>query len=161
MDYLWSPWRMQYIQNHQETTGCALCNEEQRPDGPENLIACRGQWSFVILNRFPYTSGHLMVVPFQHVPDLESLEAPARAEIMELVTQATQVLRVVYHPDGFNIGANIGAAAGAGIAEHFHMHIVPRWAGDANFMTTLGQTRILPETLEDTYHRLKASWPQV
>ena len=161
MDYLWSPWRMQYIQNHQETTGCALCNEEQRPDGPENLIACRGQWSFVILNRFPYTSGHLMVVPFQHAPDLEALETPARAEIMELVTQATQVLRVVYRPDGFNIGANIGAAAGAGIAEHFHMHIVPRWAGDANFMTTLGQTRILPEALEDTYHRLVASWKQI
>jgi ATP adenylyltransferase len=118
----------------------------------------RGEHAFVILNRFPYTTGHLMVVPYGHQPSLDLLEAAVRAEMMELVNHTTQVLEKVYHPDGFNIGVNIGSAAGAGVSDHVHMHVVPRWVGDANFMSTLGETRVLPELLEDTYLRMVAAW---
>lgn len=159
MEYLWSPWRMAYIQNHQHQTGCVFCWAlEQKQDSPENLIIYRGKEAFVILNRYPYTSGHAMVVPNQHTQHLDVLQSSTRAEMMELLTQCTLVLRQVYHPDGFNIGANLGEAAGAGIPQHVHMHIVPRWRGDTNFMSTLGNTRVLPEALEDTFTRMKAAW---
>jgi ATP adenylyltransferase len=113
------------------------------------------------LNRYPYTSGHVMVVPVDHLPTLEKLDPLTRAEMMELATRFIQVLEVVYHPQGINIGINIGEAAGAGITDHVHMHVVPRWLGDTNFMSTLGKTRVLPETLEDTYQRLKAGWEEL
>ncbi len=158
MDQLWSPWRMKYIQNHEPVPGCIFCTALDLPDGPGNLILARGETAFVMLNRYPYTSGHLMVVPYQHAASFELLEPTARAEIMELLTRAVGALRAVYSPQGFNVGANLGAAAGAGVAEHVHFHVVPRWGGDANFMTTVGQTRVLPEALEDTYLRLFARW---
>jgi ATP adenylyltransferase len=131
------------------------------PDGPQNLIVYRGQRAFIILNRFPYNSGHLMVVPNEHRSTLEVLDAETRAEIMELANLATQVLQIVYHPHGFNLGVNIGDAAGAGILEHVHMHILPRWNGDTNFMSTLGATRVLPESLEETYQRVREGLERV
>ena len=156
--HLWSPWRMKYIENHEKKAGCVFCAAFEQEDGPGNLIVFRGQNAFVILNRFPYTTGHLMVVPNIHQASLEPLETAVRAEMMELVNHTTQVLEKAYQPDGFNIGINIGAAAGAGVADHVHIHVVPRWVGDSNFMSTLGKTRVLPELLEDTYQRMVSSW---
>jgi len=155
MNHLWSPWRMEYIENNNQADGCVFCLAQEKEDGAENLIAYRGERAYVILNRYPYTSGHLMVVPYDHKPNLEELDSETRAEMMELTAQCMTVLRKVYHPQAFNIGANIGEAAGAGVKEHVHIHIVPRWAGDTNFMSTLGETRVLPEALEDTYQRIK------
>jgi len=160
MDHLWSPWRMKYIMDHESGDGCIFCGALEQPDGLENLIVARRERSFVIMNRYPYTSGHVMVVPKEHQPSFELVEADTRAELMELIKDCMQVLRKVYTPEGFNIGANIGEAAGAGIAEHVHFHIVPRWVGDTNFMSTLAATRVLPESLEDTYQRLRAAWNQ-
>ena len=148
---------MTYIQKHKDEEGCVFCDALNSPDGPENLILYRGQWAFIILNRYPYTSGHLMVVSYDHKSSLEELGSNARAEILELAAQATSLLRMEYQAQGFNIGLNIGEAAGAGIEEHIHLHVVPRWKGDTNFMSSLGQTRVLPETLADTYHRLKGA----
>ncbi len=149
---------MAYIANHRKVEGCVFCNEAALPDGPENLIVYRGRRAFVILNRYPYTSGHLMVVPFAHQPSLDLLDAETRAEMMELVTQSMRVLQAVYCPHGFNLGANIGEAAGAGIADHVHLHVVPRWSSDTNFMSSLGQTRVLPEELEQTWQRMTQAW---
>ncbi len=157
--HIWSPWRLKYIENHEKKEDCVFCIALQQVDGTGNLIVFRGEHAYVILNRFPYTTGHVLVVPYAHQPALDLLEVAARAEMMELVNHITQVLEKVYLPDGFNIGVNIGAAAGAGIANHVHIHIVPRWVGDTNFMSTLGETRVLPELLEDTYRRMVAAWP--
>ena len=157
MKYIWSPWRMTYIQKHKEVEGCVFCKAQDQPDGLDNLILHRDQRTFVILNRYPYTSGHLMVVPFVHVSSLTELDADTRAEMMELTNQTMTLLAQEYSAQGFNIGVNIGETAGAGITEHVHLHIVPRWTGDTNFMSTLGETRVLPETLEDTYRRLNAA----
>lgn len=158
MKYIWSPWRMSYIQKHKDESGCVFCEAQGVADGPENLILFRGQRAFVILNRYPYTSGHLMVVPYQHEASLEGLDAETRAELLELANLIMNMLGEEYHAQGFNVGINIGEAAGAGITEHVHLHVVPRWLGDTNFMSSLGETRVLPETLEDTYLRLKKAW---
>jgi ATP adenylyltransferase len=138
--------------------GCVFCSAVQRTDGPENGVIFRGEQAYVILNTYPYTSGHLMVLPYQHCRDLADLDQTTRSEMMELTTKVSQVLTDVYHPEGFNIGINMGEAAGAGIEEHIHIHVVPRWDGDTNFMTAVGQTRVLPEALEDTYKRVKEAW---
>ena len=135
--------------------GCVFCGAIQQPDGPDNLVVLRASAAFIILNRYPYSSGHLMVVPFEHQPSLEPLPPAVRAEMMELTARSLEVLRAVYRPQGFNVGVNIGAAAGAGILDHVHLHIVPRWGGDTNFMSALANTRVLPESLEDTYWRVK------
>jgi ATP adenylyltransferase len=145
---------MEYIQSSKEE-GCVFCSAQEMEDSAENLIAFRGERAYVILNRYPYTSGHLMVVPFDHKPNLEELDPETRAEMMELVTRCMTALRTIYHPEAFNMGANIGEAAGAGVKQHVHIHIVPRWAGDTNFMSTVGGTRVLPEALESTYQRVK------
>lgn len=157
MNYLWSPWRMEYITNPKQEN-CVFCSEAAKMDGIENLIVYRAQRTFVILNRFPYTSGHLMVVPFEHCPSLELLTPEIRSEMMEMCALVLRVLRETYHPQGFNVGVNIGEAGGAGIEEHVHLHIVPRWAGDTNFMSSLAQTRVLPESLENSFERLKNAW---
>ena len=145
---------MEYIQNSKEE-GCVFCSAQEMDDGAENLIAFRAERAYVILNRYPYTSGHVMVVPLDHKPNLEELDAQTRAEMMELTTRCMTVLRKIYHPEAFNMGANIGEAAGAGVKQHVHIHIVPRWGGDTNFMSTVGGTRVLPEALESTYERVK------
>lgn len=158
MNHLWSPWRMTYIENHTKEDGCVFCNEQAKTDGAENLIAFRGTFAYVILNRYPYTSGHLMVIPFEHKSTLEELDAETRAEMMELTSRCTSILRDVYRTQSFNVGINMGEAAGAGVLGHVHIHIVPRWAGDTNFMSAVGQTRVLPEALEDTYKRVREAF---
>jgi len=149
---------MEYILTPKSEDGCIFCEALKQPDGPENLIVRRGPKSFVMLNRFPYTSGHLMIVPYEHQPSLELLEADSRADIMDLASRAIQVLQLIYTPQGFNLGMNIGSAAGAGISEHVHLHVVPRWVGDTNFMSSVSQTRVLPELLEETYRRVREAW---
>ncbi|HEX9092008.1 MAG TPA: HIT domain-containing protein [Anaerolineales bacterium] len=138
--------------------GCIFCEGLKQVDGPENLIVYRGPKAFVMLNRFPYTSGHLMIVPYEHKPSLELLEASSRADIMDLSARAIEVLNTLYSPQGYNLGMNIGNAAGAGISEHVHLHVVPRWVGDTNFMSAVAQTRVLPELLEQTYQRVRQAW---
>jgi ATP adenylyltransferase len=152
---------MTYIQESKNENECVFCTAAAQEDGPENLIVARGQRVFVILNRYPYTSGHLMAVPYEHQPNLEALQPETRAEMMELITRSLLVLQAVYRPEGFNIGVNIGQVAGAGITDHVHMHAVPRWGGDTNFMSSLSETRVLPESLEDTYRRVKEAWEAV
>ncbi len=158
MNHLWSPWRMEYIENHNKEDGCIFCIAQSKADSAENLIVHRGELAYVILNRYPYTSGHLMVVPFEHRATLEELDSSTRAEMMELTSRCMTILRKVYNPEAFNIGANIGEAAGAGVKEHVHIHVVPRWSGDTNFMSALGETRVLPELLEDTYARVRQAF---
>ena len=161
MKHLWSPWRMTYIEGtNNKAEGCVFCNAQAMSDGVENLIAFRGEFSYVILNRFPYTSGHLMVIPFAHVATIEELDSQARAEMMELTSRCNSELRKIYKPHGFNVGINIGEAAGAGVLGHVHIHIVPRWAGDTNFMASVGATRVLPEALEDTYKRIRQAFEE-
>jgi ATP adenylyltransferase len=149
---------MKYITKATKETGCIFCNALAKSDNEENLIVVRGERAFVILNKFPYTSGHLMVAPLAHSPSLEELDPATRAEMMELSTRSMTILRKVYKPQAFNLGANIGEAAGAGVPGHVHMHIVPRWNGDTNFMSAVGGVRVLPEDLVDTYLRVTQAW---
>jgi ATP adenylyltransferase len=158
MKHLWSPWRMTYIESTPADSGCIFCDRLEEENGPENLILYRGQQSYVILNRYPYTNGHMMVVPFQHVESLEALDECTLTELMKLTTQGIRVLRHVYGAESFNVGINIGEAAGAGVADHVHIHIVPRWSGDTNFMSTTAGIRVHPEALEKTYTRIKLGW---
>jgi ATP adenylyltransferase len=151
---------MEYIENSNKVDGCIFCIAQEIEDSPENLIAFRGRRSYVILNRYPYTSGHLMVVPFDHQATIEELDSETRAEMMELTSRSMTVLRGIYNPQAFNIGANIGEAAGAGVKEHVHIHIVPRWAGDTNFMSAVGETRVLPESLEVTFARVRKGFEE-
>ena len=158
MDYLWSPWRYQYITTSDKPCECVFCAAAQSSDDHASLVVHRGAANFVILNRFPYTSGHLMVVPNDHVATLEDLREDALIEMFRLARDAERHLRAIYHPEGLNLGMNIGKSAGAGIAGHLHLHVLPRWTGDTNFMTVLAETRVLPEDLEVTYTRLRAVW---
>ena len=148
---------MEYIESSKETE-CIFCIAQAQQDSAGNLIALRGELAYVILNRYPYTSGHLMVAPFAHQAHLEDLDPPTRAEMMELTARCIRVLRKVYHPEAFNMGANIGESAGAGVKSHVHIHIVPRWGGDTNFMTVVGDVRVLPESLERTYERVRKAF---
>ena len=161
MKHLWSPWRMKYIRSQERETGCIFCKAVSLDDGVENLIVHRGPLGFVILNRFPYTSGHAMVVPYCHECSFEDLSPETRSEMMELITLTTRVLRETFCPDGFNVGTNIGAAAGAGITTHVHFHVVPRWGGDANFMSTVADIRVIPEDLAESYKRVKAEFEKI
>ncbi|MFN8378784.1 MAG: HIT domain-containing protein [Anaerolineae bacterium] len=158
MDHLYAPWRMAYIRGEKsEGMGCVFCEAPDHMD-EDALIVARGVYQYVILNRFPYNNGHLMVVPYAHVDTPEALSRETLLEGMELTNQAMAALRTLYNPPAFNLGANIGAAAGAGIAAHYHFHIVPRWPGDANFMTAVGETRVVPDTLENTWRELRSAW---
>jgi ATP adenylyltransferase len=151
-----APWRMAFLEK--QAKGCVFCDLQAEADGPGNLIVHRDEHAFVILNRYPYTSGHLLVVARAHVATLEELEAATRQQMMELATHCMRVLRRIYKPDGFNLGANVGEAAGAGVKGHIHLHIVPRWIGDANFMLTTAETKVFPEALEETYRRILSAW---
>ncbi len=160
MDYLWTPWRYAYITTAAKNDGsaeqCIFCELAKLPDEDAKIVF-RGQHCFVILNSFPYTSGHVMVVPFVHLDELQKLPEAAAGEMMALCQRMEGVLRLVYTPDGINFGMNIGRAAGAGVAGHVHMHVVPRWVGDTNFMTVTAESRVLPEALEETYRRIKGA----
>lgn len=156
MKRLWAPWRIQFVQ--EKNKNCVFCEVQQEGDDPSNLVLWHGKTCFVLLNRFPYTTGHLLVVANAHLPTLEALNATTRTEMMETASHGMTVLRNVYEPDGFNFGANIGASAGAGISGHVHLHVVPRWTGDANFMLTLAETKVIPEALTETYKRLRQAW---
>lgn len=158
MKQLWAPWRMTYIEGNPKDSGCIFCTALNQSDGPENLILFRGTNAFLLLNRYPYSNGHMMVVPYDHVPTLDKLDDKSLGELMTLAKNAIGALRSVYAAEAFNIGMNIGEAAGAGVSEHVHLHVVPRWAGDTNFMSSTAQTRVLPEALEKTYKRLRAEW---
>lgn len=158
MDRLWSPWRYRYISTAKESAGCIFCDKPSKRADEESYIFYRGRRNFAILNAFPYTSGHLMIAPYDHVASLLDAQKETLSEMMLLVRKAEGVLRKVYRPDGLNLGMNIGEAAGAGIAGHIHMHVLPRWTGDANFMTTVGETRVLPEDLAETYRKLRDAW---
>ncbi|HET7208784.1 MAG TPA: HIT domain-containing protein [Terriglobales bacterium] len=155
MDYLWTPWRYAYITGESKPEGCIFCDLPTRGDDKRFYIVYRGRHCFIILNSFPYTCGHVMVVPFAHLDQLQKLKPDAAHEMMDLSQKMESVLRELYHPDGVNLGMNIGAAAGAGIAGHIHMHVLPRWVADANFISVIGETRVLPETLETTWERIK------
>ena len=158
MKRLWSPWRMKFVESQDANPVCVFCKVQAETEDTENLIVFRGQKAFVILNRYPYTSGHLLVVANVHLPSIEDLDVETRSEMMELATTGMRVIRKVYRPDGFNLGANIGQAAGAGIAGHVHLHVVPRWGGDTNFLSALAETRVLPEELHETYRRIHNAW---
>jgi ATP adenylyltransferase len=157
MDYLWTPWRYAYVSGIEKTTGCVFCDLPRTGDDAKALIVYRGQHCYVVLNSYPYTAGHVMIVPFGHLDQLQKLPVEAAHEMMYLAQRMEHVLRQLYSPDGINIGINIGKAAGAGVAGHIHMHALPRWVADANFMTVVGETRVLPESLETTYARIKAA----
>ena len=156
MDRLWNPWRYQYVSKENRPDGCIFCALPREDRDEENLIVYRGQSNYIILNRYPYTTGHLMVVPYHHTNSLQGIDEATAMELFSLVRTAECKLRSIYRPNGMNLGMNLGEAAGAGIAEHIHMHVLPRWIGDSNFMTVIGETRILPEDLSETYRRLKA-----
>ncbi|HUW23483.1 MAG TPA: HIT domain-containing protein [bacterium] len=155
MKILWAPWRIKYILGKKE--GCIFCDKVKENKDRENYILLRGKNAFVILNTFPYSNGHLMVAPYKHVPDLDGLEESELAELMRLVKTCTQILKKALKPEGFNIGANLGKASGAGVEGHIHIHIVPRWEGDTSFISTVGDTKIIPESLDDTYGKLLAA----
>lgn len=158
MDHLWSPWRYRYVTTQNEQSGCVFCTMLLSSNDEENLILHRDDECFVVLNRFPYTSGHLMVLPNQHVPTLEECSDSALHRTVLLAKRAEGYLKQTYRCPGLNMGFNIGECAGAGVAGHLHFHVLPRWPGDANFMTAVGETRVLPEDLATTYARLKPFW---
>jgi ATP adenylyltransferase len=158
MDHLWSPWRYRYIQSADADGTCIFCQKAAEHKDEENLIVFRGARNFVILNLFPYTTGHLMVAPYEHVGTLDRADEATAAEMMLLMRAAQTHLGSIYNAHGFNLGMNLGVAAGAGIAGHIHMHVLPRWRGDANFMSVIGETRVMPEELGETYRKLKAAW---
>ncbi|QQS42347.1 MAG: HIT domain-containing protein [Acidobacteriota bacterium] len=164
MDILWSPWRYDYIRSSSKhasdgESDCVFCAVLQNPaSDDEKYIVHRAGFNFVILNIFPYITGHLMIVPFDHLPSPVNASKEITDELMDLAKRSQEILAEVYSPDGFNMGMNIGKAAGAGVENHFHMHLMPRWAGDANFMTSIGETRTIPETLETTYEKLKGKF---
>ncbi len=156
MERIWAPWRIQYIRQ-EKPEGCILCDEPGEDNDAANYILYRGEKNFIILNSYPYNPGHLMVAPYRHAADLTELTEEERHEHFEMVSRAVQVLRQVFSPAGFNVGANIGKVAGAGLEGHFHTHIVPRWQGDTNLMPVLSDVRVIPEALADTYQKLKAA----
>lgn len=167
MDRLWTPWRYQYIAGEEvENSGddsssnsCIFCTLPQDPTSDErNFILHRARHNFIVLNLYPYTSGHLLIIPYEHTSELDSVAKETTDELMDLTKRAQTVLRAAYRPDGFNLGMNLGHAAGAGVAAHVHLHLMPRWIGDANFMSTIGETRVLPEDLPTTYHKLRGQF---
>ena len=158
MRQLWAPWRLQYVQEAGAADGCVFCQEAAGELGDASLVVHRGERAVVLLNKFPYASGHLMVAPRRHIGSLSDLEAAEAAEVHALTVQGIAALSEAYAPDGFNVGWNLGAIAGGSIAAHLHQHIVPRWSGDTNFMPVLADVKVLPEYLDSTRDRLREAW---
>ena len=157
MDYLWTPWRYAYVTGAEKTPECIFCELPRAGDDAKARIVYRGQACYIVLNAYPYTPGHVMIVPFAHLDELQKLPVETAHEVMDLAQRIEGVLRQLYRPDGINMGLNIGKAAGAGVAGHVHLHALPRWVADANFVSVVGETRILPENLDTTYERIKAA----
>jgi len=157
MDYLWTPWRYAYVTAGEKISGCIFCELLKMGNDADARIVYRGQHCFIVLNAYPYTPGHVMVVPYQHLDELQKLPSDAANEMIALSQKMERTLRQLYRPDGVNVGMNIGRAAGAGVAGHIHMHVLPRWVADANFVSVVGETRILPESLEMTYERISGA----
>ena len=155
MDYLWTPWRYAYVTGEDKPIGCIFCNLPKLNNDKQARIVYRGRSCYVVLNTYPYTPGHVMIVPFEHLDELQKLPVDAAHELMDLSQNMERILRSLYKPDGVNLGMNIGAAAGAGVAGHIHMHALPRWVADANFVSVVGETRVLPEALEVTWERIR------
>ncbi len=155
LKHLWTPWRGAFVLSKKPRNGCVFCDLPKEEDGPKNLILFRGKTNFVILNKYPYNNGHLMIVPNQHTADMLTLQQEEMFEMLSLTRKSVEALKEGYNPEGFNIGMNMGAAAGAGIREHLHMHVVPRWTGDTNFLPLLSQTKAMPQTLIDSFEMLK------
>ncbi len=155
MDYLWTPWRYAFV-TKAKVPGCVFCDLLELADEQAHIVH-RGRHCFIVLNTYPYTPGHVMIVPFAHLDELEKLPIATAHEMIELSQKMERILRQLYGPDGVNLGMNIGKAAGAGVEGHVHMHVLPRWVADANFLTVVGETRILPETLEMTYQRIRGA----
>jgi ATP adenylyltransferase len=156
VEKLWAPWRMTYIEV-KAPSGCIFCDKPAEDADAENLILRRGTTAFVMLNAFPYNNGHLMVVPYRHTADLADLTPEERDELMALAQWSNRLLAAAMRPDGFNVGMNLGRVAGAGIADHLHLHLVPRWNGDTNFMPVVADTRVLPDSLQNCYAKLRAA----
>jgi ATP adenylyltransferase len=156
---LWAPWRLQYLKGDKPDE-CIFCTRPAMEDDERALIAHRGDTCYVMLNAFPYTNGHVMVAPYEHLADLRDLPADTSAELIALTQRALSAIERVYGPDGFNLGVNLGEIAGAGFADHVHMHVVPRWKGDTNFMPVIGDTRVLPEALPDSWRKLRDAFPE-
>ena len=157
MKHIWAPWRIEYIQM-EKPRGCILCEKPGENNDVPNYILYRGEKNFVILNSYPYNPGHLLVAPYRHVGNMEELADEELHEHFEIVRRGVKLLKQVFNPGGFNLGINIGAIAGAGIVDHFHTHIVPRWSGDTNFMPVVAEARVLPEALAETYEKLKGKF---
>ncbi|HEY8227306.1 MAG TPA: HIT domain-containing protein [Pyrinomonadaceae bacterium] len=158
MDRLWSPWRAKYIASgvDSQSSTCVFCEiGNDKENDEKNFVLFRGQFNFLVLNLFPYISGHILVVPYLHLAEFDSAPKQVTDEMMDLLKRSQTALRAAYKPAGFNVGMNFGAVAGAGIVDHIHAHILPRWGGDTNFMTTISETRVLPESLETTYAKLR------
>jgi ATP adenylyltransferase len=159
MEFLWSPWRYDYITTAGKTpAACVFCVGQDTTSDKDRLIVYRGNQNFVILNLFPYTSGHFMVAPYAHIAAIEDSTFDQMAEMMDLAKRGIAALRKLYKPEGLNIGMNLGHCAGAGVREHFHLHVVPRWIGDANFMSITAETRVLPEELSVTWRRMQEAF---
>lgn len=156
MEHLFTPWRMEYILSAKQP-GCIFCDMLEAGDDRELLVLHRGQRAFLVLNRYPYNNGHFMAVPYRHVDTLEDLSPEEMTEIMMLAALGMRALRRVSCPDGFNLGVNVGAVAGAGVKDHLHLHVVPRWGGDTNYMSVLAATRVIPQALAETYDQLEAA----
>jgi ATP adenylyltransferase len=156
MDYLWTPWRYAYVTDADKAADCVFCAAPQETDEKARIVH-RATHCYIILNTYPYTNGHVMIVPYVHLDELQKLPAEAANEMMALSQRMESVLRSLYRPDGINLGMNIGKAAGAGVAGHIHMHILPRWVADANFMSVVGETRVLPEAQHVTWERIRGA----
>jgi ATP adenylyltransferase len=154
MKVMWAPWRMDYILSDQKGGGCIFCPGEDRGADEARLILYVGPLTMVMMNRFPYINGHLLVAPLRHVQGLEFISQDETLDLLCMVRRSIQVLKEVMSPEGFNVGLNLGKVAGAGVEEHLHFHIVPRWNGDTNYMTVLGEVRVIPEHITETYHKL-------
>ena len=157
---LWAPWRLEYIQSADEQPGCFLCGAAEGGDDEELLVVHRGERAFVLLNKFPYSSGHVMVAPYRHGVGFGGLEDAEALEVHRLAARATAALRETMRPDGFNLGWNLGRVAGAGVVDHAHLHVVPRWSGDTNFMPVLADVKVIPEHLRETRRKLAAAFPR-
>jgi ATP adenylyltransferase len=157
MKHIWAPWRIKYIEMG-KVEGCFLCEKSRQANDAENYILFRGKHNLVILNSYPYNPGHLMIAPYRHVANLEDLTREELHEHFEIVSRSPRVLKQVFNPAGFNIGMNLGRVAGAGLDEHIHTHVVPRWQGDTNFMPVLSDVRVVPEALAETYEKLKGKF---